>query len=236
MSTIVSVPHQGFINGMPIASCDISMSRGYDIDKFLNKVFLSPTQIDVAITIIISSNWQVESLTDLCLGAKSIVSLGNGRVCPYCGDYNPAGLAKCWRCGGQTEIEQFAKIDDFPFILTSYQLPSLPESLGVLNMDFVSTGTVSISHLPFFNLSLSIEGLPYTYIPNTGYYLCRHCGSIVDNGKICPNCGGVRIPWSEVVKMDRNCLYCGKKVVGGVVCSNCGGRIAAESYRMYKEA
>jgi len=240
MTAAIHAHKQGFINGMPIMSGDISMPDRPWSDAYRGfRPALSPPRVSVNVVLIISGNWQIEWLAQLCQGTGNIVSLGAGRVCPYCGDYNPAGLASCWRCGGKTGIEQFVKVDNFPFVLSCYQVSQLAigkDPVFATDLEFVSTGTVLTSHLPFFNPSLSIEGLPYTYISNTGYYLCCYCGSMVEDGSICPNCGGVRIPWSEVVKMDRDCIYCGQKVVGGVVCSNCGGRIAAESYRMYKEA
>ena len=62
---------------------------------------------------------------------------------------------------------------------------------------------------------------------DTTKYVCQFCGTIVDDGKQCPNCGGYRLPYSEVVRMDRERLYCHTKVYGSVICPNCQHSLAA---------
>jgi hypothetical protein len=63
------------------------------------------------------------------------------------------------------------------------------------------------------------------------YHLCDYCGTVYEGNRSCPNCGGQRFPWSELIKMDRKCLYCGRKVIGGIVCRSCGAGIAGTAVK-----
>lgn len=65
----------------------------------------------------------------------------------------------------------------------------------------------------------------------TGARLCEFCGSAVEGDGACPLCGGYALPFSELVKIDRNCAYCGKKVANGLVCRDCGAKLSGLTYR-----
>ena len=166
-----------------------------------------------------------------------LTALGPGRVCPYCGDYNPAGLTKCWHCGGETQVQDFVTAWRFPFVLTSISDLSTTDrfnepitlDIEMRAVDAVTTQDLEILYQPSPNVRL--ETLPNNCILNPDLYLCQYCGTVVEDGKQCPNCGGQRLPWSELVKMDHRCLYCGCKVTGGIVCPGCAASISGQALR-----
>jgi predicted amidophosphoribosyltransferase len=170
--------------------------------------------------------------------SNKLVSLGTGRVCEYCGDYNPAGLMRCGRCGAPTSEKAFAKVAPLPFIMRSVEweemryadgynpLPNRPFTLFHLEMTAYEP-VVYPDHFELFTNGISeLAAVPAGYFTPPHTYLCEWCGFVVLEGQNCPGCGGTRLPWREVVRMERVCLYCGGDVVGGVVCAGCGARIA----------
>jgi hypothetical protein len=63
------------------------------------------------------------------------------------------------------------------------------------------------------------------YTLDSGLYLCKYCGKAVYEGDVCPGCGGKRLPFQELVTIERKCVYCGKDVLGSIFCPGCGARI-----------
>jgi hypothetical protein len=155
-----------------------------------------------------------------------IQTLGSGRVCPYCGDYNPAGLAHCHRCGGQTEWRPNVQLRRLPFLLAEYERSMSDAGLAMLRLSFVSDSDVCLDE---DIAALTGQSETAWLFGESGYYLCQHCGQSVREGEKCPSCAGTRIPWSEILKMDHECLYCGTRVFGSIVCPNCGRRLAGKT-------
>lgn len=59
---------------------------------------------------------------------------------------------------------------------------------------------------------------------------CEFCGSVIRECDDCHNCGGVRLPFTELVRLDHRCLYCGNKVKGNLWCNSCGASISGTKF------
>jgi len=246
----VSAQPQALIHGAFVDDIRISCSRGMSEQYTLGggsfvPISLGRPEIEVELQLLVTGGSnddvvvQLERWYELGQMRSRWVALGEGLVCPYCGDYNPAGRAKCWRCGGETERQPLVKVEEFPFLLRSYEYDMLgafgdyPAALVSLNM--VAEHPVYDRHLDMLSRpsGVRLEVLPNDCLLDTKHYLCQYCGSVVDSGKQCPNCGGQRLPWSEVVKIDHECLYCGRKTTGGIVCPGCAASISGQALRQY---
>ena len=198
-------------------------------------VAAGPTWAEVGMTLMVDAqaSRDLKGLWGYMADHCALHTLGPGRVCPYCGDYNPAGLVRCHRCGGDTEWRPDASVERVPFVMRSLSCEYDRGGLCLVDLEMVSTEAIEQRHLNAllgFDLSTGARGDGVAWLHGKeGYYLCAYCGQAVREGDICPSCGGTRIPWSEVVKMDRACVYCGTKVVGGIVCPGCGRRLAGRT-------
>lgn len=148
--------------------------------------------------------------------------IGDMDTCHYCGFMLAPGSAKCHRCGGdrRTTIRD-SKYDKFgrarvDAIDVRWQrgYRDLPEVH--LDMSFIDS--------PTFNYTSSddlFSGWFTTYLQDG--WICKFCNGVVKDPAIdCPNCGGGRLPFSDLDKMRHNCLYCGRPVQGNTVCQGCG--------------
>jgi hypothetical protein len=79
-----------------------------------------------------------------------------------------------------------------------------------------------------------ISLLPTGCTLESGYYLCQKCGGSVHVGDLCPGCGGVQIPLSEIVRMDRKRVYCGRDTKGDIVCQGCNARMGGVTYKQWQ--
>lgn len=171
----------------------------------------------------------------------AFVTMGSGQVCPHCGDYNPAGVAVCRNCGAITEAIDHAAYQTVEASILSdaynwYKLAPYNRNLMRIDVD------VALYTKPTLETGLLLTGggdiktIPMTRSIKAGHYLCQYCWTIVEKGKLCHNCGGQRIPLTEVAKIDHTCLYCGREnVVGAVVCDRCGAALKATMIRELME-
>jgi hypothetical protein len=217
----------GFFFGMLVGEWSIC-NEIERIDRFCGDGYMSSfagiRRVTVSMSMLVC-----EAIPFFVLGRSDAYVLGDGAICQYCGDYNPAGLAYCHRCGGKTEWRPSVGLKRLPFIADSMSTQCDADDLVAIDMSWQSTGEVSTKDLSSF-VGMDLET---GKVLNSGfvwgredYYLCSYCGQAVKEGCICPSCTGVRHPWSEILKMDRECVYCGRKVVGGIVCPGCGRRLA----------
>lgn len=153
--------------------------------------------------------------------------LGEGYLCQGCGDYNPSGSLTCLKCGAPA-VERWIRPFGFEFYV------------GDVAQNHLMTGTDSAFldvELIFpewddaTQLALSVaRGNTTSFLANgytldSGLYLCKYCGQAVYEGETCPGCGGKRMPFQELVEIERRCVYCGKEVAGSIICPGCGARI-----------
>lgn len=232
------------LNGVVRSDVSLSMPRPaslYADSAFGAEYLKGPTLAEMRASlfakedeVLIDKIWQLTECGD------GLLMLGPGHICPYCGDYNPAGSLLCRRCRGLTKQQDFIKPEKLPFVLAYWNVNPVVESYVEIDLDFVATAPVTTLHLAAMLGRDPITGdtRPHNLLtlPNgctfpTGYYVCQYCGATVDEDKTCPRCGGVRALLSEVVKMDNKCIYCGSTVVGGVVCPGCQGTIATTALR-----
>lgn len=166
---------------------------------------------------------------------KQIALLGPGWVCKHCGDYNPSGTLICWRCSGEAEsIDSLCPVQ-LNFETTCFSVNGDKPFSDFVTADFQMAGhDVDIDRLgrAIASNSRAIT-LPNGCQLKPGYYLCEFCGQAVDEGEICPGCGGWRRPMSELLKLNHECVYCGREVTGGIVCPGCGARISGLMLRRW---
>ena len=228
----------GFFCGMRIGEFSIDFERDvYQHHSFGDEaqvILPGPSRASISLSML-TDNYP-ENLFDLF--SANVYALGEGTVCPYCGDYNPAGLARCHRCGGNTEWRPDARLKQLPFLIDRCDTSAEIEGLVAANISLVSTGRFTMrdaSSIIGRDIENDWEELDTEFFwGRTDYYLCQYCGQAVEEGKICPSCGGVRTPWSEILKMDRECVYCGAKVLGGIVCPGCGRRLSGQTLEQQK--
>ena len=153
----------------------------------------------------------------------NLAALGHGMQCLYCNHFNPAGTGVCMRCGGVQEEVRYSTISG----ITGY-LGEMNEEHGLDHSS--TTFTVYIDYESAGQVIEAVRrGLYYTHHIDMGYYLCQFCGLAVREGDDCHGCGGVRMPMSEIVKIDRKCLYCGTKTFGNLYCDSCGSRVSGRT-------
>jgi hypothetical protein len=169
-------------------------------------------------------------LAELYHEHRDLVALGSGLRCPYCGGVALAGLTRCPYCGGDLAKEKFLSVGQFPFRVSASDVadPGIRiDDLALVELE-LATRDLDIN---LFADAVTVEALPSSFSLDSDKFLCEHCGTIVDKGRTCPGCGGVRLPWSEVVKIDHDCIYCGQHTDSGIVCPGCGAAMAAMSYK-----
>lgn len=241
----VSAQSQALINGAIVYRADVSINAGRSL-PLLELGWAPRPDVEVDLQVIVTENTEDALVTKLewwhrlCydFSELQLIALGDGFVCPYCGDYNPAGRAACWRCGGRMERQPFVRVEGFPFGIRSFYIEmadtlSFSVQQACISLEMISFARIEQLHLDMLWRSndVRLECLPNDYTLDIEHYLCQYCGSVVDNGRQCPNCGGQRLPWSELVKIDRECLYCGRKTTNGIVCSGCAASINGQALR-----
>lgn len=239
---MITVKNRLMFNGIPMRDMNVRTSRSHiDITSVEDdyRVFmkgLDETELDCCI--VLQDPHLPQTMLDwLSSCDNEFVNLGPGRICEYCGEYKVAGELQCHRCGGATILEKFARVNSFPFILADYSVghnvcDGWWNEVTVIDMHFVSRGEVHNETLYGLMSSVNLETIPHTLTLDSSKYLCEWCGMVVDGDGSCPGCAGTRLPWSEMVKLDRACLYCGTGVTGGIVCRACGARLSGLSYSM----
>ena len=170
------------------------------------------------------------------IGGNFVVLSPSG-VCQFCGSYYSAGTLKCKNCHGYVKDEIVSvKQSKFYLLNESTDLLSVgTEMEHFLNLEI----SVDDKHLDSIINTLRTDRTIGNYLPNSfrlyeEYVLCDCCLSIVCAGDKCPNCGGARLPFSEIVKIDRKCIFCGTKTYDGVMCKACGASLSGLSYREYQ--
>lgn len=212
---------------------DSITSFGDQFQRFIPSLKQAELSCDIVCFLDDGGYAQIESMIEkLWDHSNKLVNLGPGYVCEYCGEYKVSGELKCHRCGGTTKEEQFVAVSSFPFLLTDYQVNTPYNDLTVLSLNMRSIAPVTNFVLEQLTKGVSLETLPHALMFDPSKYLCEFCGMVVESGRTCPGCGGIRLPLGEVVKMDRDCIYCGKRVTGGIVCKSCGARLSGLSYRI----
>lgn len=181
------------------------------------------TRILLAVEVVSDTIDILFRMTQALTSGGTIVRLGAGRACPYCGTAFPSHITQCPNCGGLTELFDGIAPKVFPFQAIKADISVVRDRFSRLLIEMVATKRDFDMNDVFGNGDMLT--LPYNHTFPMGYYLCQYCGMAVPEGHSCPGCGGQKIPLSELVKMDRECIYCGKKVVGGIVCPGCGARL-----------
>lgn len=169
----------------------------------------------------------------------NLATLGPGDVCAYCGQYNPAGRLSCWSCGGTIERIPFIKPVQFPVAYISYMSQDVLYDMYYdgprpIELEMVVPDINPDRHLQPLMESGRMETLQHGMKLN-GTWLCKFCGASVEKENApCPTCGGYQLPYTELVKIDRNCVYCGMKVENGLVCKACGAKLTGLTWEMVK--
>ena len=160
--------------------------------------------------------------------------LGAGWICHHCGDYNPSGCVTCLKCGGMTQ-EAFVRPLAFDFYVCEIAgnpvIASLGDDLSLERVTIECAGDHVIDALYAGLFSERSFFKANGYNLESGYYLCQYCGFGVREGDTCPGCGGKRIPYSEIVRLNRKCVYCGRESLGNLVCEGCGARIKGTTFK-----
>lgn len=128
--------------------------------------------------------------------------------------------------------EPFLTPVHFPFTIVNLDQPvifdkSEPEPLHV---EMLGRGPLYTGFIDTL-VGGQLTSLPIGHSLIHGLYRCEFCGMVVDEGSDCPGCGGMKMPWAELTKVERECVYCGRTVVGGIVCRGCGARISGLTFR-----
>jgi hypothetical protein len=163
--------------------------------------------------------------------------LGKGWICHYCGDYNPSGCVTCLKCGGLAR-EAFVKPLQFDFVVSKISILFVkPGHMGERNDPLWASVELrsDSKHILEVLYTALLGGRSFFrangYNLESGYYLCQYCGFGVREGEVCPGCGGKRMPYSEIVKVNRKCVYCGRESLGNLVCPGCGARIKGQTFK-----
>ena len=232
------------LDGIPLHSMLVTRPMG-DVSMIYNGTSLAarirsapePWELSFRATIMSENQGQhLYSLARINYGFN-LATLGPGFVCQHCGQYNPAGILCCWACGGRVERVPFIKPIQFPASHISFldrdityfnPLPrEVQVEMSVYDLD-------PDKHLIPLMESGRFETMQHG-MRLDGSWLCEFCGSAIDREDApCPMCGGYQLPYSELVKIDRDCLYCGSKVENGLVCQGCGAKLAGTTWKMLK--
>ena len=174
---------------------------------------------------------------------KTLVSLGDGYICEYCGTYTPRGGAICRKCNAPISIYPFINPFNFP-LRFNRATKLIREEKTIIQIEF----RIEEQYNPYKNHSVSYNQMKrrseanqrffknalnrnnniiYTQHPVNldGRWACQYCGTIIDQDTECHNCRGKRLPLSEIIQIDHNCLYCGSKTTG-IVCNGCAANIS----------
>lgn len=212
------------------SSVVINQPMNINISLFSSSIFDSPQTYTIEL-IFHSDNYQkrfsVIEFLKHALDHENLYALGNGKICKYCGHYNPAGKLKCHRCNGNLEVIEFVNPQKLHI-----HLAEVINSDVLYSLDEPITTHVSMSSPNPCDFMALISNKLYTLQSNFSmfpdYYMCAYCGTIIENDNDCPNCGGTRISLHEIIDIKRECLYCGNTTYGELVCNRCGAHLEAK--------
>lgn len=167
----------------------------------------------------------------------NMVSIAPSGVCQFCGSYFPAGTLKCANCHGYVK-DELVSVRNMPFYTIETRSDSLissdrSEPVIVTAVFQCWSDQVDLSA---FMGSLGFHTLPTGFKVDPDHVLCDNCLCVVEAKSICPNCGGARLPMSEIVKMDRKCAFCGTVAEDGIICKSCNASLAGIAYREIRSA
>jgi len=231
------------LDGIPLGNLAMSAPYSYDLIHLAPQKPYMPERREIAVSFHIMAYDHERAYLEpfhrmVTSGCRfSLTTLGPGRVCAYCGQYNPSGRLSCFACAGQIETVPFLKPVQWPdgFVI------ELDRRGGLLGDEEPAIWYVEMSLRGDLDPERHIEPLLASGRLNTmqhgyrlqGGWLCEWCGFLVEGEDVpCPTCGGEQMPWSELVKIDRECVYCGKHVPQGLVCDGCGASLSGLTYRM----
>lgn len=165
---------------------------------------------------------------------NNFVVLGSGMTCPHCDSFNPSGSVWCVHCGAPMERKDFVAPKDFPFRVSyiSRDDATIFQEWDTVHIEMVGFDVDLEEHImPWVVQPKSLIKLPIGLSLNPDLYICQFCGAITQKGSSCNGCGGQRLPWSEVMRIERKCLYCDRETKGNLVCNYCGASISAIAAR-----
>ena len=155
---------------------------------------------------------------------SQFITLGSGYLCEYCGTYTPAGGKNCIKCGAPITKIPYVNPTHVPVQCVSYRTGHYYSS----EQHFEATFRVNSHNDDQFMrsvLSNELIALPHGFELD-GRWVCAYCGRIVEKDRECSTCGGKRLPYSELVKVDTKCMYCGRVTTAGPVCDHCQGTLS----------
>jgi hypothetical protein len=159
---------------------------------------------------------------------KTVGVLGKGYVCNHCGDYNPSGSLICLKCGGFS-TGKWIRPTGFSFYVSSVTTANrdalVSDQTMWLDLDIEFPKWTEKAWDAVAIASERGGVLTTGYSLDSGLYLCKYCGMAVYEGDTCPGCSGKRLPFQELVTIERKCVYCGREVLGSIFCPGCGARI-----------
>lgn len=229
--------HVGMLDGMIMRDLMLTQPTRHRTLSFERPTFIHRDAFATVSFALFLPGYGWDWLNELrCSNQIQIATLGPGRVCPYCGDYNPAGSWRCWRCAGTTREMPNIKVGILDCCLSSIDVQPITLEYDDSPIPVTIEMTIANQDVDELVQAFVMQKATFNTLPNnlrleTGYYLCVCCGQAVREGCICPSCGGVRLPWQEILELERECIYCGNEVRGGIVCAGCGSRIAGTVYR-----
>ena len=227
MATEINARNSFSINGAIASHLHISgFQQLADVTEFGHQ-FRQLKPVSKSFTLWATLLWSDGPFAVKLLG-KQLTGMGPGRVCPGCDAVNPPARIECWRCGTVTDVWPTITPNTLPFLITELDSQSLPFDAGMASIKAVSMGEVTSDHLDLLTNGGDLRsiqtgaGFPY------GYYVCRWCGDLVNEGRTCQGCQGYETVLSKIVDLRRTCLYCGvDDSRGGAICEKCGGQFHA---------
>ncbi len=149
----------------------------------------------------------------------TISSLGDTQICAFCGfTMKPLALV-CHRCGARLieNIPNSRYLRVGKCIGTHLRYQQRASSFLELDFEFEFLDSpknmYSASGVPF-------GGWSTTHVEDG--WICAYCNSVNRTLEVdCQRCGGGRLPFSDLERMDKHCLYCGTSLRGNTICPAC---------------
>jgi len=152
------------------------------------------------------------------INLQNIIGLGDGFICEHCGTYTPRGGKQCLKCNAAMTIIPYVNPVRMPLGVASYGRDEM------MDMWYVMFRVAEGEHHGLKSLvqkkEQKIVSLPHG-VELDGRWVCQYCGRIIEPDQECSTCGGRRLPYAELLKVDAQCLYCGKRTTDGPVCKSC---------------